>query len=66
MRVQDNTGGRVQVEIEKYLLLPDWLTAGGGRRDMSRARDRARCWIRWLKRRSEGRLPALPGVNRSN
>ena len=36
MRVQDNTRGGVQVEIEKYLSLPDWLTAGGGRCEMSR------------------------------
>ena len=36
MRVQDNTRGGVQVEIEKYLLLPDWLAAGGARCEMSR------------------------------
>jgi len=36
MRVQDNTRGGVQVEIEKYLQLPEWLTRGGGRCEMSR------------------------------
>jgi hypothetical protein len=36
MRVQDNTRGGVEVEIEKYLSLPDWLIAGGGRCEMSR------------------------------
>jgi hypothetical protein len=36
MRVQDNTRGGVQVEIEKYLQLPGWLTGGGGRCEMSR------------------------------
>jgi hypothetical protein len=36
MRVQDNMRGGVQVEIEKYLLLPEWLTGGGGRCEMSR------------------------------
>ncbi len=36
MRVQDNTRGGVKVEIEKYLTLPDWLVAGGGRCEMSR------------------------------
>jgi hypothetical protein len=36
MRMQDNTRGGVQVEIEKYLLLPEWLTSGGGRCEMSR------------------------------
>lgn len=36
MRVQDNTRGGVQVEIEKYIQLPEWLTRGGGRCEMSR------------------------------
>ncbi len=37
MRVQDNTRGGVQVEIEKYLQLPEWLTTiGSGRCEMSR------------------------------
>jgi hypothetical protein len=36
MRLQDNTRGGVQVEIEKYLLLPEWLTNSGGRCEMSR------------------------------
>ena len=36
MRVQDNTRAGVQVEIEKYLSLPQWLTADGGRCEMSR------------------------------
>lgn len=36
MRVQDNTRGGVQVEIEKYLSLPEWLAEGGGRCEMSR------------------------------
>lgn len=36
MRVQDNTRGGVQVEIEKYLSLPDWLSRDGSRCEMSR------------------------------
>ena len=36
MRVQDNMRGGVQVEVEKYLSLPDWLTESGGRCEMSR------------------------------
>ena len=35
MRVQSNTHGGVQVEIEKYLSLPDWI-GGYGRAEMSR------------------------------
>jgi hypothetical protein len=36
MRVQDNTRGGVQVEIEKYIALPSWISRGGGRCEMSR------------------------------
>ncbi|HEV7576991.1 MAG TPA: hypothetical protein VGO85_13180 [Caldimonas sp.] len=36
MRMQDNTRGGVQVEIEKYLQMPEWLTRSGGRCEMSR------------------------------
>jgi hypothetical protein len=36
MRVQDNSRGGVQVEIEKYLQLPAWLVGSGARCEMSR------------------------------